>query len=136
MNRLAMPALRVYGDGPFRRLQGASRREEVLLAHLRVGCSLLLRENPEKGPRDGLYHAVHNKSIIIRRIVVAKLPVNEILKNEIWNVLDKTKTRTFSDHPFRSYSSLKIESQNIKRPNRCGFYISFSDMSFSNCYNF
>jgi hypothetical protein len=34
----------VYGDGPFRRLQGASRRKEVLLAQLRGGCSLLLGE--------------------------------------------------------------------------------------------
>jgi hypothetical protein len=28
--------LQVYGDGPSRHLQGASRREEVLLAQLRV----------------------------------------------------------------------------------------------------
>jgi hypothetical protein len=34
--------LRVYGDGPFRPLQGASTREEVLLAQLRGGRSLLL----------------------------------------------------------------------------------------------
>jgi hypothetical protein len=34
----------VYGDGPFRPLQGASRREEVLLAQLRGGRSLLLGE--------------------------------------------------------------------------------------------
>jgi hypothetical protein len=34
--------LRVYGDGPFRPLQGALKREEVLLAQLRGGCSLLL----------------------------------------------------------------------------------------------
>jgi hypothetical protein len=34
----------MYGDGPFRRLQGASRREEVLLAQLRDGHSLLLGE--------------------------------------------------------------------------------------------
>jgi hypothetical protein len=47
--------LQVYGDGPFRRVQGASRREEVLLAQLRGGRSLLLEENSEKGPRDGLY---------------------------------------------------------------------------------
>jgi hypothetical protein len=33
---------RVYGIGPFRRLQGVSRRVEVLLAQLRGGCSLLL----------------------------------------------------------------------------------------------
>jgi hypothetical protein len=39
--------LQVYGDGPFRHLQGASRREEVLLAKL--------RGNPEKGPMGGLY---------------------------------------------------------------------------------
>jgi hypothetical protein len=37
---------RVYGDGPFRRLQGASRREEVLLAQL--GCSLLLGETRKR----------------------------------------------------------------------------------------
>jgi hypothetical protein len=36
--------LRVYSDGPFRLLQGASRRVEVLLAQLRGGCSLLLEE--------------------------------------------------------------------------------------------
>jgi ribonuclease HI len=34
----------VYGDGPFRPLQDASRREEVLLAQLRGGRSLLLGE--------------------------------------------------------------------------------------------
>jgi hypothetical protein len=72
------------------------------------------------------YHAGHNKSITIRRIVAAKLPVNEILKiGEIWKELDKKKkmlpTGTFSDHPLRNYSSLKIGSQSIKRPNRCGF---------------
>jgi ribonuclease HI len=32
--------LRVYGDSPFRTLQGTSRREEVLLAQLRSGWSL------------------------------------------------------------------------------------------------
>jgi hypothetical protein len=31
----------VYGDGPFRCLQGALRREEVLIAQLRGGRSLL-----------------------------------------------------------------------------------------------
>jgi hypothetical protein len=36
--------LRVYGEGSLRPLQGASRREEVLLAQLRGGCSLLLGE--------------------------------------------------------------------------------------------
>jgi hypothetical protein len=36
--------LRVYGHGPFRHLQGASRKEEVLLAQLRGGRSLLLGE--------------------------------------------------------------------------------------------
>jgi hypothetical protein len=36
--------LRVYGDGPFRPFQGASRREEVLLAKFRGGRSLLLGE--------------------------------------------------------------------------------------------
>jgi hypothetical protein len=36
--------LRVYGDGPFRRLLGASRREDILLAQLRIGHSLLLGE--------------------------------------------------------------------------------------------
>jgi hypothetical protein len=40
-------------------------------------------------------------------------------------------TGIFSDHLFRSYSSLETGSQNIKRPNRCGFYISSLDMSFS-----
>jgi ribonuclease HI len=40
--------LRVYGDGPFRPLQGASRREKVLLAQLRGGCSLLLRETRKR----------------------------------------------------------------------------------------
>jgi hypothetical protein len=39
---------RVYGDGPFRRLQGASRREEVLLAKLRGGRSLLLGETRKR----------------------------------------------------------------------------------------
>jgi hypothetical protein len=39
---------RVYGDGPFRRLQGASRREEVLLAQLRGCCSLLLGETRKR----------------------------------------------------------------------------------------
>jgi hypothetical protein len=34
--------LQVYGDGPFRRLQGASRRKEILFAQLRSGRSLLL----------------------------------------------------------------------------------------------
>jgi ribonuclease HI len=38
--------LRVYGDRPFRALQGASRREEVLLAQLRGGGSLLGPELP------------------------------------------------------------------------------------------
>jgi hypothetical protein len=38
----------VYGNGPFRRLQGASRREEVLLALFRDGYSLLLGK-PGKG---------------------------------------------------------------------------------------
>jgi hypothetical protein len=33
--------LQVYGDGPFRHLQCASRREEVLLAQHRGSCSLL-----------------------------------------------------------------------------------------------
>jgi hypothetical protein len=40
--------LQVYGDGPFRPLQGASRREEVLLAQLRGGRSLLLRETQKR----------------------------------------------------------------------------------------
>jgi hypothetical protein len=40
--------LRVYGDGPFRPLQGASRREEVLLAQLRSGRSLLLGETRKR----------------------------------------------------------------------------------------
>jgi hypothetical protein len=34
----------VYDDDPFRRLQGASRRKEVLLVQLRSCCSLLLGE--------------------------------------------------------------------------------------------
>jgi hypothetical protein len=44
----------------------------------------------------------------------AKLPVNDIFKTigGIWKELDKTKreqpTRMYSDHPFRSYSSLKM----------------------------
>jgi hypothetical protein len=40
--------LRVYGDGPFRLLQGASRKEEVLLAQLRGGRSLLLGETQKR----------------------------------------------------------------------------------------
>jgi hypothetical protein len=40
--------LRVYGDGPFRPLQEASRREEVLLAQLRGGRSLLLGETRKR----------------------------------------------------------------------------------------
>jgi hypothetical protein len=40
--------LRVYGDGPFRPLQGALRREEVLLAQLRGGRSLLLGETRKR----------------------------------------------------------------------------------------
>jgi hypothetical protein len=40
--------LLVYGDGPFRPLQGASRREEVLLAQLRGGRSLLLVETQKR----------------------------------------------------------------------------------------
>jgi hypothetical protein len=39
--------LRVYGDDPFRPLVGASR-EEVLLAQLRGGCSLLLGETRKR----------------------------------------------------------------------------------------
>jgi hypothetical protein len=42
----------MYGDGPFRHLQGASRREEVLLTQLRGGRSLLLGE-PGKGSKGG-----------------------------------------------------------------------------------
>jgi ribonuclease HI len=42
--------LRVYGDGPFRPLQGASRREEVLLAQLRGGRPYYLRK-PRKGSK-------------------------------------------------------------------------------------
>jgi hypothetical protein len=38
----------VYGDGPFKPLQGASRREEVLLAQARSGRSLLLRETRKR----------------------------------------------------------------------------------------
>jgi hypothetical protein len=40
--------LRVYGDGPFRPLQGASRREEVMLAQLRGGHSLPLWETRKR----------------------------------------------------------------------------------------
>jgi hypothetical protein len=50
----------VYSDGPFRRLQGALRREEVLLAQLTGDCSLLLGETRKRvqgtdsmGPRCG-----------------------------------------------------------------------------------
>jgi hypothetical protein len=39
---------RVYGDGPFRLLQGALRREEVLLAQFMGSCSLLLGETQKK----------------------------------------------------------------------------------------
>jgi hypothetical protein len=38
----------VYGDGPFRCLQGALRREEVLLAQLKGGRSLLLGETQKR----------------------------------------------------------------------------------------
>jgi hypothetical protein len=38
----------VYSDGPFRHLQHASRREEVLLAQLRGGRSVLLGETRKK----------------------------------------------------------------------------------------
>jgi hypothetical protein len=40
--------LQVYGDSPFRHLQGASRREEVLLAQLRCSRSLLLGETRKR----------------------------------------------------------------------------------------
>jgi hypothetical protein len=40
--------LQVYGDGPFKHLQGASRTEEVLLAQLRGGRSLLLGETRKR----------------------------------------------------------------------------------------
>jgi hypothetical protein len=40
--------LKVYGDGPFRHLQGASRREEVLLAQLSGGRSVLLGETRKR----------------------------------------------------------------------------------------
>jgi hypothetical protein len=40
--------LRVYDDGPFRLLQGASRREEVLLVQLRSGRSLLLGKTQKR----------------------------------------------------------------------------------------
>jgi hypothetical protein len=39
---------RVYGDGPFMCLQGASRREEVLFAQIRGGRFLLLRETQKR----------------------------------------------------------------------------------------
>jgi hypothetical protein len=38
----------VYGDGLFRHLQVVSRREEVLLAQLRSGCSLLLGKTQKR----------------------------------------------------------------------------------------
>jgi hypothetical protein len=80
------------------------------------------------------YHAEQKKSITIRKIVAAKFSMNEILKiGEIWKELNKTKPcdQPVLFRPFTSYSSLKIGSQNIKRPNCCGFYI-----PFSNCYSF
>jgi hypothetical protein len=40
--------LQVHGDGPFRHLQGASRREEVLFAQLRDSCFLLLGETRKR----------------------------------------------------------------------------------------
>jgi ribonuclease HI len=40
--------LQMYGDGPFRGLQGASRREQVLLAQPRGGRSLLLGETQKR----------------------------------------------------------------------------------------
>jgi hypothetical protein len=40
--------LRVYSDGTFSPLYGASRREEVLLAQLRGGRSLLLGETRKR----------------------------------------------------------------------------------------
>jgi hypothetical protein len=40
--------LQVHGEGPYRHLQGASRREEVLLAQLRGGRSLLLGETRKR----------------------------------------------------------------------------------------
>jgi hypothetical protein len=40
--------LRVYGEGPFRPVQGASRREEVLSDQLKGGRSLLLGETRKK----------------------------------------------------------------------------------------
>jgi hypothetical protein len=40
--------LQVYGDGPFKHLQGASRREEVLLTQLRGGRSVLLEETRKR----------------------------------------------------------------------------------------
>jgi hypothetical protein len=36
--------LRVYGDGPLRRFRGTSRKEEVLLAQLRDGYTLVIRK--------------------------------------------------------------------------------------------
>jgi hypothetical protein len=61
--------LRVYGDGLFRPLQGASRKEEVLLAQLRSGRSLFLGETwkrvqgadsmcPRCGEKDDLEHVL------------------------------------------------------------------------------
>jgi hypothetical protein len=40
--------LQVYSDGPFRHLQSASRRKEILLAQLRDGHSLLLGETRKR----------------------------------------------------------------------------------------
>jgi hypothetical protein len=54
---------------------------------------------------------------------------NLIFFVEIWKKLDQTKrmrpTGTFSDHPFRSYSSLKMTCLKMKRKNRSGFMFMF-----------
>jgi hypothetical protein len=64
------------------------------------------------------HHQRLGKKVGQVKIDTAKFPVNEILK--IWKELDQTKrmqpTRMFSDHPFKSYSSLKMTclKRNVK----------------------
>jgi hypothetical protein len=59
---------------------------------------------------------------------------------KIWKELDQTKrmrpTGTFFDHPFRSYSSLKMKCLKIKCKNHSNLdYLCFETL-FSNCCNF
>jgi hypothetical protein len=90
--------LRVYGDGPFRPLQGASRREEVLLARLRGGHSLLLGETrkriqgadstcPRCGDEEDLEHvlrACHKlESPKRRNFVQVPLPLSAMSTNQV-----------------------------------------------------